>query len=113
MTGLSIAGRIDRARLAGIADCLAVAVAVSLPWSTSATSILIALWLQVLIPTLCLADLRSELTTLAGGLPVALVALGVAGMLWADVTWAERWGGVGSFFKLLAIPLLFMQFRRS
>jgi hypothetical protein len=113
MTGLSIASRIDRPKLAGIADCLAVAVAVSLPWSTSATSILIALWLLVLIPTLCLADLRSELTTLAGGLPVALVALGVAGMLWADVTWAERWGGVGSFFKLLAIPLLFMQFRRS
>lgn len=113
MASILIANWIDREKFLRIADGLAIAVAVSLPWSTSATSILVVLWLLALIPTFSWADLRSELTTAAGGLPVALVALGVAGMLWADVTWAERWSGVGSFFKLLAIPLLFMQFRRS
>ena len=33
-------------RLGQIADGLAAAVAVSLPWSTSATSILIVLWIR-------------------------------------------------------------------
>ena len=42
-----------------------------------------------------------------------LVLLGIAGMLWADVTWLERWRGLDSFLKLLAIPLLLVQFRRS
>jgi O-antigen ligase len=113
MSTLSIASRLDRTRLAKIADGLAVAVAVSLPWSTSATGILLVFLLLVLIPTLKWVEVRRELATPAGGLPVLLVALGVLGMTWADVSLAERWGGVGSFFKLLVIPLLFVQFRRS
>ena len=64
--------RFDRARLARIADGLAVAVAVSLPWSTSATGILVVLWLLALIPTLDWAEVRRELATPAGGLPVLL-----------------------------------------
>src|SRR3974390_1702702 len=104
---------IDRARLARFSEVLAVAVAVSLPWSTSATSILIVAWLFALIPTLSWTDLRRELTTAAGGLPVLLVVFGLVGMLWADVTLFERWQGFGSFLKLLVIPLLFTQFRRS
>ena len=39
----------DRRRLLPLADWLAVGVAVSLPWSTSATSILIALWLVAVL----------------------------------------------------------------
>ncbi len=96
-----------------LADGLAVAVAVSLPWSTSATGILLVLWLLALIPTLDWADLRRELLTPAGGLPVLLFILGALGMLWADVTLIERWKGLDSFLKLLAIPFLFVQFRRS
>jgi hypothetical protein len=113
MAGLSIANGFDRAKLACLADGLVAAVAVSLPWSTSATAILVVLWLFVLVPTLCWADMRRELATPAGGLPVLLVALGLAGMLWADVTLLERWKGLDSFLKLLVIPLLFLQFRRS
>ena len=37
-------------RLAAVADWLMVAVAVSLPWSTLATGILLVLWLLVLHP---------------------------------------------------------------
>ncbi len=58
-------------------------------------------------------DDREILLTPAGGLPVLLVLLGVAGMAWADVSLSERWGGLGSYFKLLFIPLLFVHFRRS
>jgi O-antigen ligase len=103
----------DHTWLAQIADGLAVAVAVSLPWSTSATAILIVLWLLALIPTLDWNDVRRELVTPAGGLPVLLVLLGALGILWADVTLLERWKGLDSFFKLLAIPLLLVQFRCS
>jgi O-antigen ligase len=109
----SIMRPVDHARLTEAADWLAVATAVSLPWSTSATGILLVLLLIALIPTLDWADVRREILTPAGGLPVLLVALGLLGMLWADVSWAERWAGVTSFFRLLMIPLLFVQFRRS
>ena len=34
-------------------------------------------------------------------------------MLWADVSWSERISGLDAFHKLLAIPLLLAQFRRS
>ncbi len=99
--------------LARIADGLAAAVAVSLPWSTSATSILIVLWLFALVPTLDAAALRREIRSAAGGLPVLLWALGAIGMLWADVNWSERIAGLSGFHKLLLIPLLLAQFRRS
>ncbi len=113
MATLPMQGLFDRTRLMRAADALATAVAVSLPWSTSATSILAALWVLTLIPTLDWGDVRRELLTPAGGLPVLLVALGVLGMAWAGVPLVERLEGLDSFFKLLVIPLLFVQFRRS
>lgn len=103
----------ERISLARIADYLVVALAVSLPWSTSVTSILIMLWLLALLPTIDFAELRRELLTPAGGLPVLLWMLAVAGTLWADVSWADRLFGLRYYHKLLAIPLLLMQFRRS
>ena len=102
-----------QAKLELLADGFVAAAAVSLPWSTSATAIFLVLWLLALIPTLRWTDIRAELATPAGGLPVLLVVLGIAGMLWADVTLLERWKGLDSFLKLLVIPLLFLQFRRS
>jgi O-antigen ligase len=113
MTTSAKPGHFNRALLTRAADALAVAVAVSLPWSTSATSILAVLWLLALIPVLDWLDVRRQLVTLAGSLPVVLFTLGVLGMLWADVTWIERWHGLDSYFKLLAIPLLLVQFRNS
>jgi O-antigen ligase len=101
------------ATLAQAADWLALGVAVSLPWSTTATSILIALWLAVALPTFDIATVRRELATAAGGLPVLLWALGAVGMLWADAPWHDRLGGLGGFNKLLVIPLLLAHFRRS
>jgi O-antigen ligase len=100
-------------RLVQIADGLATAVAVSLPWSTSATGILIALWLIALVPTLDPASVRREGLSAAGGLPLLLWALGATGMLWADVSWSDRIAGLSGFHKLLFIPLLLAQFRRS
>jgi O-antigen ligase len=102
-----------RAQLPRIADGLAAAVAVSLPWSTSATGILIVLWLLAAVPSLDSAAIRRELASAAGGLPVLLWLLGALGMLWADVSWSERLEGLSGFHKLLLIPLLLAQYRRG
>jgi O-antigen ligase len=102
-----------RSTLPAVADALAVAVAVSLPWSTSATGILIALWLVAVLPALDATALRRELRSAAGGLPVLLVALAAAGLLWSDVSPSDRLRGIEPFLRLLMIPVLFAQFRRS
>jgi O-antigen ligase len=102
-----------RARLTIAADVAAMLVAVSLPWSTSATGILLVVWLVVLLPTLDLATVRATLKHPAAFLPVLLWALAILGLLWGDVSWKERWAGVGGYNKLLVIPLLLLQFRRS
>lgn len=91
-----------RKQLAQIADWAAVGVAVSLPWSTSATSILLVLWLITLLPTLNLAAVRREVETAAGGLPVFLWLLAALGMSWADVSWADRISGLSGLHRLLA-----------
>jgi O-antigen ligase len=104
---------IERVKLREVADWLVVAVAVSLPWSTSATGILIVLWLIAVVPTFDGAALRRELLSAAGGLPLLLWGLGAVGMLWADASWSERIAGLSGFHKLLVIPLLLAQFRRS
>jgi hypothetical protein len=113
MTSLASSTRLDDALLTRLADWLVVVIAVVLPWSTSATAICIVAWLLALLPTLNLASIRREVESAAGGLPVLLWCLGVVGMLWADVSWSERLHGLGSFHRLLAIPLLLTQFRRS
>jgi hypothetical protein len=105
--------KLDRVRLASLADYLAAAAVVSLPWSTSATSILVPLWAAVALATLDDASLRRIAAMPAAALPVALVALALVGTLWSDVAWPERVSNLSSFVKLLAIPLLFMQFSRS
>jgi len=115
MTALSTTFRLDRTLFAVLADWLAVGVAIALPWSTSATGILIVLWLLAVVPTLNRGALWRELATPAGGPPVVLWVLAVLGMLWAgvDVTWSHRFGGLEGYLRLLAIPLLLTQFRRS
>jgi O-antigen ligase len=103
----------ERARWERLADQLAIAVAVSLPWSTSATGILVVLWIAALLPTLDRTSLRRALATPAAGLAVTLWALGLLGMLWTNVDFAERLHAFNGFHKLLVIPLLIVQFRRS
>jgi len=113
MHGTLTATLFDRARLERAADVLAIAVLMSIPWSTTGTAILVVLWLLALAPTLHWSGVRRELLTAAGGLPVLLFVLAAVGMLWADVPWRERFGGLDSFHRLLAIPFLLAQFRRS
>src|SRR5262249_53330747 len=113
MTALSLSARLDDAFLRRLADWLVVLIAVALPWSITATAICIVAWLLAVLPTLDVGSIRREIESAAGGLPVVLWCLGLIGMLWADVSWTERFQGLGSFHRLLIIPLLLAQFRRS
>ena len=72
------------------------------------------MWLIVLIPNTEPDEWRDMLRHPAAWLPVALVALSFAGMAWASgVDWSDRISGFASFAKLLAIPVLIVQFRNS
>ena len=113
MTAWSIMPGSHRASWLRVADWFALAVAVTLPWSTTATAIFITLWLLTALPAMELGLIRRELTSAAGLLPVVLWVLAAIGMLWADVSWAERLGGLGKFHRLLLIPLLLAHFRQS
>ncbi len=113
MTAVPILSGFDRVRWMRLADWLAAGVALSLPWSTSATGILIALWLLVILPTLDAGMLRREFASAAGGLPILLWVLAAIGLLWADAAWSDRLAGFDKFHRLLVIPLLLAQYRRS
>jgi O-antigen ligase len=113
MPAFSSTGRRGDLFLMRLADWLVVLVAIALPWSTSGTAICIVAWLVAVLPTLNLASVRRELESAAAGLPVLLWCFGVIGMLWADASWTERFQGLGSFHRLLVIPFLLAQFRRT
>jgi O-antigen ligase len=102
-----------RRQLASLADHLAIAVAVFLPWSTSVATILGWIWLFAVVPTLDPRLLLQTLARPACALPLALFAFGLIAMAWADVSWFDCYYGFDSFHKLLAIPLLMVQFQQS
>jgi len=105
---------VDRqSRLLRLADGLAVAVAVSLPWSITATGILVVLWLIAALSILDRASLRQTLVFPAALLPLAFCALAAAGIFWATADWADRFGDFKVFLRLLVIILLLVQFQRS
>jgi O-antigen ligase len=113
LSSLPILAGLDRSRWNAVVDWLAVGVAISLPVSTSATSVLVALWILAVLPTLDSAAVRREVANPAAYLPVLLWLLAAIGMLWADVSFADRLGGLSKFHRLLVIPLLLIHFRRS
>jgi O-antigen ligase len=103
----------QRESLMRLADWLAIGIAAALPWSTSATIILIVIWLLTIIPTVELEEFKQEMTRAAAFLPVALFVLAAIGMLWADVSLKERLKGIDSYLKLLTIPFFMIHLRRS
>ena len=94
-------------------DLYPVLAAFALPWSTTAVSVLFVLWPITLLPTIDPRAFLASLRRPESFMPVLLFGLALTGMLWADGPWADRLLGLHPVFKLLAIPLLFVQFRRS
>jgi O-antigen ligase len=103
----------ERTRLAPLADGFAIAAAVTLPWSVTAASIAIVLWLLAVLPTLDWAALRQSFSIPAGALPALLLLLALAGVAWSEASPADQFGSIKIFARLLIIPVLFVQFQRS
>src|SRR4051812_24297590 len=99
------------ARLVRLADWLAGATVVSLPWSTSATTVLIVAWAVVVLGTLDRESIDRVKFMAAVILPVAIAMYAVLAVAWSDVAWAVRFRSLPTTVKLLAIPLLFIHFR--
>jgi O-antigen ligase len=88
-------------------------IAASIPWSTTATIVLLVIWLAVLLPTIESQPFGRVVRHPAALAAIALVALTVAGTLWAEGPWLNRWQGIGPAAKLLVLPFLLYQFERS
>ena len=104
---------IDRQRFVRIADGLAILLALAIPWSTTAAGIVAALYAIAVLPMLDAGSIRTVRATPAMWLPVALVALGVLGLLWADIPLADRLAALNPVAKLLVVPLALLHFQRS
>ncbi|GGI32115.1 ligase [Bradyrhizobium guangdongense] len=95
------------------ADVLAALIAASLPWSTTAPSVFVGLWLLAVTPTIDWRDYGRRLTQPAYALPFLMLLLAVMGMLWSDGDWADRLHAVKPVAKLVLIPPLLYHFSRS
>jgi O-antigen ligase len=102
-----------RAFMARLADFLMIATAASLPWSTSVTAILIALWLIFYLPVIDLSALRRTLALPVAYLPVGFAAFALIGMTWGDGSLADRLGSLHVFLRPLLILPLLVQFQNS
>lgn len=113
-TGAVVApARQGSAPLIRAADVLAALIAASLPWSTTAPSIFVGLWLLVVMPTIDWRDYARRLVQPAYALPFVVLLLALAGMLWSDGEWADRLHAIKPVTKLVLIPPLLYHFSRS
>ena len=110
---VAVPARQGSAALVRAADMLAVLIAASLPWSTTAPSIFVGLWLLAVTPTIDWRDYARRLALPAYALPFLFVLLALVGMLWSDGDWADRLHAVKPVAKLVLIPPLLYHFGRS
>lgn len=92
---------------------LAVLIAASLPWSTTAPSIFVGLFLLAVTPTIDWRDYARKLARPAFILPFAFLLLALVGLLWSDGDWPDRLHAIKPVLKLVLIPPLLYHFSRS
>ena len=71
-------------------DLYPALAAASLPWSTTAVSVFMVLWLLVVLPTIRWPAFFEALRAPASYLPLAFLALAMAGLFWTDGQLAGR-----------------------
>ena len=94
-------------------DLYPALAAASLPWSTTGVSVFTALWMLVVLPTIRWQAFVESLRAPASFLPLAFVALAIAGLFWTEDTWLVAIQGLVPVSKLLAVPLLLYHYERS
>jgi len=95
------------------ADIYPALAAASLPWSTTAVSVFMVLWLIVVLPTIRWSAFFEALRAPASYLPLAFFALAFAGLFWTADSWPVGFQGLLPVTKLLAVPLLLYHYERS
>jgi O-antigen ligase len=94
-------------------DLLTVLIAILLPWTTTGVVIAAVLWIIALVPTIEVGAFLRSLARPVCALPIAFFALALAGTLWSDASWGERFYAVGPTARLLVLPMLLYHFERS
>ena len=94
-------------------DIYPALAAASLPWSTTAVSVFMVLWLIVVLPTISWPAFFEALHAPASYLPLAFFALAFAGLFWTADSWPVGFQGLVPVTKLLAVPLLLYHYERS
>jgi O-antigen ligase len=94
-------------------DLYPALAAASLPWSTTAVSVFMVLWLIVLLPTIRWSTFLETLHAPVSYLPLAFFALALAGLCWTRESWPAGIQGLAPVAKLLAVPLLLYHYQRS
>jgi O-antigen ligase len=94
-------------------DLYPALAAASLPWSTTAVSVFMVLWLLVVVPTIRWPAFFEALRAPASYLPLAFLALAFAGLFWTADNWPVGFQGLAPVSKLLAVPLLVYHYERS
>ena len=75
--------------------------------------VLVAVWILALLPTLHVSALARECATSYGGTPLLLFGLALISLGWTAAGLKEGFSALLPFVRLLAIPLLIVQFRNS
>jgi len=96
-----------------VADIFAILTALAFPWSTSLVAIFVLCWLGAVALVMDYGVYLQSLKRPICFLPLALVALALAGTLWSDASWGARLYAVSPTIKLLVLPGLFYHFARS
>ena len=94
-------------------DLYPALAAASLPWSTTAVSVFMVLWILVVLPTIRWPAFFESLRAPASYLPLAFFALAIAGLFWTEDSWPVGIQGLLPVSKLLAVPLLLYHYERS
>ena len=75
-------------------DLYPALAAASLPWSTTAVSVFMVLWLLVVLPTIRWQAFFESLRAPASFLPLAFFALAIAGLFWTADSWPVGFQGL-------------------
>src|SRR3954467_3173477 len=82
------------------ADIYPALAAASLPWSTTAVSVFMVLWLIVVLPTIRWSAFFGAWRAPASYLPLAFFALAFAGLFWTADSWPVGFQGLVPVAKL-------------
>jgi O-antigen ligase len=94
-------------------DLYPALAAASLPWSTTGVSVFMVLWMLAVLPTIRWLAFLESLRAPASFLPLAFLALAIAGLFWTEDTWPVGIQGLVPVSKLLAVPFLLYHYERS